>query len=132
MNLTAVKGWTPWMGSDGTLGGYLTQYEAPTAFNFITIRGAGHSACDCDSVARDFDFATDHRRPFLISGPSGAAALCFRLRERSYHGQGPGEPPRLGIGMRATERADVSLSLHAAELAHVDRHSSAHRNARRQ
>lgn len=40
-------GWTQWTASDGTPGGYVTQYSPPGtgAFAFITVRAAGHSAC---------------------------------------------------------------------------------------
>ncbi len=40
--MPTVRPWTSWQASDGTAGGYITVYQAPGSFAFITIRGAGH------------------------------------------------------------------------------------------
>ena len=42
LNLTTIAPWTAWAAADGTTGGYITTYQAPGSFAFVTIRGAGH------------------------------------------------------------------------------------------
>ena len=45
LNLPTITPWTSWAASDGSAGGYITTYQAPGSFAFITIRGAGHMVC---------------------------------------------------------------------------------------
>jgi carboxypeptidase C (cathepsin A) len=42
LNLTTIAPWTAWAADDGTTGGYITTYQSPGSFSFVTIRGAGH------------------------------------------------------------------------------------------
>lgn len=44
MGYPVKSAWKPWTATDGSLGGFITQY-APAGgktFDFVTIRGAGH------------------------------------------------------------------------------------------
>jgi hypothetical protein len=47
MGYPEKAGWAPWSASDGSNGGYVTEYSVPGSgsFTFATVRGSGHSEC---------------------------------------------------------------------------------------